>query len=127
MSRTLWSDRSRQRFFLIPTGIPLHSGRDILISDHGERCRVDAVELSWFEVPSEDAAAFRLAQAQHKISDANAGWDRMLQRSMRTGMDPEGLESLGHERVGAFRNHRSQVQRRSHTLSGGPWAPLKKH
>ena len=131
MSRTLWSDRSRQRFFLIPTGIQMESGRDVLINDRGERRRVDAIDLSWFEMPREDAAAFQQAKAQHKISDASSSWDRMLHRTMQgvteTEMHPEGLESLGHERIGAFHNHRAQVQRRSHTLTGGPWRPTKKN
>ncbi|MBT3219523.1 MAG: hypothetical protein HN348_10560 [Proteobacteria bacterium] len=115
----LWSDRARFRFFLIPQGVLLTPGNELVVSYSGDTCCVDEAELGWYQISPRDAVAWTEARKRETAKSHTAGWNHLLSHMVGRPEEPDenGLVHLGQERLDDVRRYqeRSQVRRQALT------------
>ena len=78
--RTLWTNVSRTRFFLIPDGEPLPSGELPIRTITARETKVDDVSLFKFEVTEEEAKSWLRDEFGKMLDGARAAAERFTAR-----------------------------------------------
>ena len=84
LKRSLWSDSSRSRYFLIPDDQALVTGDFILCSLNGDKKNVDSAALASFEITESEAKAYLQTEINQALEEAKNSFSNFMAFSTQT-------------------------------------------